>query len=84
MGFFVQSLREDREDANRAWITILGLMTLILLGYQLYIEVSQIRETTLWNYATDIINWLDILQYIPTAWIILVQIIGLQLPDREA
>ena len=31
--FFVQALRGEREDANRAWITILGFMALIGLAY---------------------------------------------------
>ena len=51
-------------------------MTLGLLGYQLYIEFWQIKQAGILSYASDIVNWIDILQYIPTAWIVFVQMIG--------
>ena len=59
MGFFVQALRGEREDSNRAWITILGIITLVGLGYQVFIEVRQSKNESFLTYISNVVNLMD-------------------------
>ena len=70
MGFYVSALRGEREDASRAWITILGCMTLIGLGYQVFIEIRQSKNDELLAYLSNVVNLMDMFQYSATLWIV--------------
>ena len=76
MAFFVYALQGEREDSNRIWITILGLASLVGLVYQIFIEVRQGRNDTLLNYVTNLVNLMDVFQYLSTAWIVSTNLLG--------
>ena len=57
MGFFVQALNDDHSNL---WCNILGLLTLVLLIWQMMIEIRQFRANDSgWDYFKDSSNLLD-------------------------
>ena len=77
MMFFVQALKGEREDSNRIWISILGILVLVGLGYQIFIEVRQSKNDTLLSYFTNVVNLMDVFQYLSTAWIVVINLVHL-------
>ena len=52
-------------------------MALIGLGYQVFIEIRQSKNDELLAYVSNMVNLMDIFQYLCTLWIVSVQMIGL-------
>ena len=79
--FFASALKGEE---NNAGLTVLGISTLILLTYQVGIEVMQNREGGDWReYFYDAINLIDIFQVSITLWIIVTHLIGARWPSDE-
>ena len=79
--FFSSALSSEDSSVG---LTILGILALILLTYQVGIEVMQNREGGDWrDYFYDLINLIDIFQVSITLWIIVTHLIGARWPADE-
>ena len=76
MLFFVIALKGEREDVSRGAVLVLGFLTLTGLAYQVLIEVRQSKNDALTAYVSNVVNLMDVFQYLITFWIVSAQMIG--------
>ena len=62
---------------DQVYVFSLGCLTLLLLSYQLVIELYQALGTSLKAYFLSIQNSLDLFQYLSTAWVVLWNLVHL-------
>ena len=53
-----------------AW-QFVGVIILILVAYLLYVEIRQGYDDGLDDYFKSMYNYIDLLQYIGTAWVVI-------------
>ena len=58
---------------------ILGLLIILLTLYQLYIEYKSIKSNAR-SYFKSAYNYNDLLQYLGTLWVVLMNVTGLHMP----
>jgi len=67
--YFINALAEDH---SQGWCTVLGILVLLNLSWQLRIEMKQLtHEENFCDYLLDINNLMDLFQVSTTIWIVI-------------
>jgi len=81
MTFFTTALRED----HQGWLDIpIGIAALVLLCYQVLIEIrQQAYSESFWDYFKSLVNIVDMFQFITAFLLIILHITQIEFPSIE-